>query len=789
MAGLYFGFVGDFSSLDLPEQVSFNRDIRPILSDKCYACHGPDARARKAELRLDDREAALARRPGYDKPAIVPGSPRKSALVERITHRDPEKRMPPPEKDEAGSGGEPLTERETALLIRWIEQGAPWEKHWAYEPIRRPEVPDIPHPSNPPRNPIDHFIAARLPELGLEPSPEADRSTLLRRASFDLTGLPPTVEEVEAFLSDSDPEAYEKLVDRLLASPHYGERMAVWWLDLVRYADTIGYHSDIHKRIWPYRDYVIQAFNENKPFDQFTREQLAGDLIPEASREQIVASAFNRLGQFTAEGGSQPKEYLAIYQADWVRTVSTTWLGSTMGCAECHDHKFDPFTQKDFYSMAAFFTELKKRGVYPNDPFFPPERALAPRVPPADLKEFEALKEKVHYLKRNKKDKEQEYLATQDRLDRLADRLHVTMVSEPVEPRKIRILPRGNWQDDSGPIVEPDVPEVLGDLKVKGRRPDRLDLADWLVSRENPLTARVIVNQLWKEFFGTGLSRTVEDLGSQGEWPTHPELLDWLAAEFVDSGWNVKHMVRLMVTSRTYRQSSQPTPEMRQRDPNNRYLARQSRFRLRAEFVRDNALAVSGLLSRKIGGPSVKPYQPQDYWKDIQTFGTAGPATEWVPSEGEDQYRRGLYTYWKRTFVHPSLVAFDAPSRQECTGERPVSNTPLQSLVLLNDPTYVEAARVFAQNLLAQDFSDFESRLRWAFLRALSREPKAEEVEELRQLYQRQRERYQERTEAAWKLVQVGQYAVPEEANAREVAAWTAVTRTILNLHETITRY
>ena len=785
---------------DLPARVEFNRDIRPILSEKCFACHGPDAGPRKASLRLYVLEGAIEQREGYDDPAILPGSPHRSALVERILHEDPQQRMPPPHKDEIGSGGKVLSHRQKALLIRWIEQGANWEPHWAYKPLVRPEIPSPQGPGEPAQEPIDRFILAKLAGSGLQPSPRADKRTLVRRLSLDLLGLPPRYGEVEAFLNDPDPKAYEKLVDRFLASQHFGEKMAVMWLDLARYADTNGYHSDVHRRIWPYRDWVIRAFNQNLPFDEFTRQQLAGDLLSGAGRDQKIASGFNRLGQTTKEGGSQSKEYLAKYAADRVRTVSTAWLGSTMACAECHDHKFDPFTTRDFYSLAAFFADIKEMGLFLNDPFMKPERPFPP-APASQQKlvELQQLEDRLRALynsdevdgvetEEEAKARKKEIAQKQSRLDRLSDELHVTLVTESVEPRMVRVLPRGNWQDDSGDIVQPGVPQFLPPLDTGGRRASRLDLANWIASPQNPLTARAFVNRLWRECFGRGVSGNMGDLGAQGEWPTHPDLLDWLAVEFIESGWNVKHIVRSIVMSQTYRQSSIPTGEMMAADPDNRLLARQSRFRLKAEFVRDAALAISGLLSRKVGGSSIKPYQPEDYWKDIQTFGVPGPATDWVASAGEDQYRRGLYVYWKRTFLHPALKAFDAPERQECTAERTTSNTPLQALVVLNDPTFVEAARVFAQNVLAKSGSSSSRRLDSAFRRAVGRLPSESEKDELHKLLEGQIERYRKEPGEAKKLVTVGQAPLPANLDPPELAAWTAVCRAILNLHETITR-
>jgi hypothetical protein len=802
----------------LPAVVSFNRDIRPILSDNCFACHGPDKNQRKADLRLDTEEGVRADRGGYH--VVVPGKLEQSELVQRIAAVEESKRMPP------AKFGKRLSARQVELLKRWIEQGARWERHWSLLAAQRPERPPVRDRSWP-RNAIDEFILARLGLEGLTPAPEADSRTLLRRLSFDLTGLPPDPEQAELFLADASPEAYEKLVDRLLASNHYGERMALYWLDMVRYADTGGYHSDNHRDVALYRDYVIAAFNENKPFDRFTIEQLAGDLLPNPTMEQRIASGYNRLLMTTEEGGAQAKEYLAKYAADRVRNVSTVWLGTTLGCAECHDHKFDPFTTREFYRFAAFFADLKERAVGRQEqtPFPTPEqhaklRRLSEQMEPlrqqldaAQAKWEEALglaeirqlpknvaaallAEPAQRTDRQKRDVAAHYrtlspehkavreqLAELERQREELDKVVPTsLVSIPVPPRVMRVLPRGNWLDDSGEIVTPGVPASLSTWADRDDRATRLDLARWLVAADNPLVARVFVNRLWKLFFGQGLVKTLDDFGSQGAWPTHPELLDWLAVEFRGSGWDVKHLVRLMTTSRTYRQSSAAGAELRQRDPYNQWLARQARFRLDAEMVRDNALAISGLLSREIGGPSVKPYQPAGYWS-LLNF----PKREYQDDSGESQYRRGLYSYWCRTFPHPSLVAFDAPSREECTVERPRSNTPLQALVLLNDPTYVEAARAFAERLIREG-SGVENRIRLAYRQALCRTAQPEEVTLLRSVYAKHLSQYQGDRAAAEAFLGVGDLPVPKDLDAAELAAWTSVARVVLNLHETITR-
>lgn len=760
-----------FSTLWAAEApVDYTRQIKPLLADRCYTCHGPDASNRQADLRLDVRQSAL-------ESVIEPGDAQESYLLERIADEDPEYRMPPPD-----SGKPPLSKEEVDLIRRWIDQGAKFDVHWAYVPPKRPPVPDVRDQAWP-RGAIDRFIAAGHESQGITPSPEADRHTLIRRLSFDLVGLPPTPEEVDAFVGDSTTDGYEKMVDRLLASPHFGERMAVYWLDIARYADTGGYHSDNHRDVWLYRDYVINAFDENKPFDQFVIEQLAGDLLPEASRWHKIASGYNRLLQTTEEGGAQPKEYQAKYDADRVRNTGAALLGATIGCAECHDHKYDPYTTGDFYRFAAFFADIQEKPVGRQDQTSLPTEEQQARLAKLDA-EIAAVHKKLETTTAESDADRSELANLEWNRQAVLDAAPTSLISIAVTPRTVRILPRGNWLNDSGEVVAPAIPAFLGRLDVGDRQPTRLDLARWITNRENPLTARVLVNRLWKLLFGQGIVKTVDDFGSQGALPSHPELLDWLAVELIDSGWDVKHLVRLMVTSATYRQSSQPSKELRQRDPANHWLARQGRFRLTAEFVRDNALAISGLLSPKIGGPSVKPYQPDGYWTHLNF-----PKREYHHDHGEDQYRRGLYTYWQRSFLHPSLLAFDASSREECTADRPHSNTPLQSLTLLNDPTYVEAARVFAAKVLREAGSTEPERIAYAFRRALGREPLPAELEILERLYQRHYQQYSQNEKAAGELLAVGEATVPEDLRKAELAAWTSVARTILNLHETITRY
>lgn len=1006
-----------------------------------------------ANLRLDVREEALKPMKDGEIP-IVPGKPEKSAIVQRIFAASVARRMPPQYAHKE------LTEKQKQTIRQWVAEGAVYEGHWAYQPIKRPAVPQLAADA-PVVNPIDNYIQERLAKEGLTPSPEADRRTLIRRVTLDLTGLPPTPEEVRAFENDHSATAYEKVVDRLLQSPRYAEQQTMHWLDAVRYADTCGFHGDNAFPAWPYRDYVLRAFRENMPFDRFTREQLAGDLLPNPTLDQKVASAYNRLNRTSAEGGIQPKEYLAKYGADRVRTVSVAWLGSTMGCSECHDHKFDPFKAKDFYSMKAFFADIEETGLVPDRgdkawgaqvelptpqqkqqreqldakiaglqaklaaapaPAAGQEKALLDRWRSGDLAWHFQRPEAAHSLhgavltinagkpdqrparnvivasgpnpdnetyvvtlhpgagtwtelgvdvlqdenlpgnqisrgadrflltgveavlqepgraaralafstalgdkttnngmpatgaidrdpetgwgialgessdpflalrfaekiattpesrivvtlrhdstayrravigrfrlalasgeyswpvdgtaiKRSNKDKDPEGVNTwasglspemragivvapekrkpaqqaaireyfewsspetaplwnevarlEGERTILNSRIARVVTSVSVKPRETRVLPRGNWMDDSGELVEPAIPGFLGKLDTGGRRATRLDLANWIVSAENPLTARVYVDRVWRQFFGTGISKSVDDLGSQGEWPTHPELLEWLASEFRHPewqaggthDWDVRHVIRTVVMSHTYRQASLPTPQIEQKDPENRLLARQSRFRVDSENVRDIALEVSGLLQNRFGGPSVRPYQPDGYMATLNF-----PKREYSASHGADLYRRGVYTQWQRTFLHPSLLNFDAPTREECTVNRVSSNTPLQALDLLNDPIYVEAARVFAEAALHAGGAGFDRQLTWIFNRALDRDPSQEERAILTELYRDNLKRFTASSADAKKFVSVGDSPVAAGASLPQLAAVTTVTRAVLNLHETITR-
>lgn len=992
--------------------VDFNRDVRPILSDACFACHGPDSGQRQAELRLDQKEGLFRTVDGVT--VVDPGSTEKSELLRRVLSEDPDEVMPPQ------GHARRLTDAEKETIRLWVEQGAEWKGHWAYIKAVRPAVPKAEVSAT--ANDIDRFVQEALNRRNLKAQGQADPATLVRRLCFDLTGLPPKPEMVRSFVADPSPENWQKLVDRLLASHHYAERMTGMWLDLVRYADTNGIHGDNHRDIWMYRDWVLDAFHSNLPFDQFTVEQLAGDLLPNATDEQRIASGYNRLLMTTREGGAQAKEYLAKYSADRVRNASTVWMGATMGCCECHDHKFDPYSIRDFYQFAAFFADVKDVAVGVQPEVKMPSRAqkerraaldkslaelqkkldtqtpeldtaldawakdlqakykAAPKVwnpvnvvdmksaggqsmqllddnsiltgghhPKHDtyaisigpaagsvtavrletLRHESMIKKslargngnfvlsgvKVTHIRNsdaaetavsvkeavasfeqkdwpaknildgnlktgwavdghNSSDRDpivvlrltapvavaegdrlvvelqqtavefhnigrlrlttstqaapglddntlgipSAFLASIEKWPEVADgprnelakyyrsvapslnetraelaqtkkareelekAIPETLITQTQTPREIRVLARGNWMDDSGDVVTPAVPHFLKQVSAKGR-PSRLHLAQWFVDPENPLVARVFVNRLWKVFFGRGIVRSADDFGSQGSWPTHPELLDWLAIEFQEKGWDVQHMIRLIVLSDAYRRSSATTPELTEQDPFNNWLARQSRYRLDAEFIRDAALSVSGLLVDKVGGRSVKPYQPAGYWAHLNF-----PKRAWQPDSGENQHRRGLYTYWCRTFLHPAMRSFDAPTREECSVDRPRSNNSLQALVLLNDPSYVEAARGLGARVIAEGGATTAERINFIYDLCLSRAPRAEEVAVITGLLEKTQAEFAAEPTKAAEFLKVGQSPMPAGMDQTQLAAWTSVARVVLNLHEAITR-
>jgi len=966
--------------------IRFNQHIRPIFADHCYACHGPDKAKRKAGLRLDERGGALAKLDS-GRFAIVPGDASKSRLMEVITTTSEEDQMPPKKL------GKHLSKPQVELIRRWIEQGAEFESHWAYVSPERPPLPVVKQESWV-RTDIDRFVLARLEKEGLAPSAEADRRTLARRASFDVTGLPPSVEEVDRFLTDASPAAYEKLVDRLLASSAYGERMAIQWLDLARFADSDGYHADVQRSMWQYRDYVITAFNQNKPFDQFVVEQLAGDLLPNPTLEQRIATAFNRNGMSSTEGGADPDEYMNKYVTDRVNTFGTVFLGSTIQCAECHNHKYDPFTQTEYYQLYDFFNRVPEKGLDadPAPPFVKvpvgrqaedlalARKALAgieashkERLARVDVEwakkqeawetriltgaaamdgfkmsewsslgpfgaasPSEAFKtdygpESVVELERTYKDgklrwtkqpsfkdgqannlagdnsatylfrtiraetaksvtfyvgsddairvwlngkeilsrdvsrgvapnqdeakgelrvgenqllmkivngsggyafyfstdkdagdeklvkiREWARVPTKDRKPEQIEGLRtffrereipevkssaealsaarkkesdidksiatIRVMEDMAEPRASHIRIRGDYRS-KGETVRAGVPEsALPGMETSGPT-NRLALAKWLVHRKHPLTARVAVNRFWGLLFPAPLVKTANEFGTQGEAPSHPELLDFLAREFVDRGWNVKLLMKQMLMSATYRQASGVRADHITKDPENRLLARGPRMRLAAEMIRDNALAVSGLMVAKMGGPSVRPYQPPGLWEEKMFAGN-----KYEVGKGDEIYRRSLYTLWKRTVLNPTLQTFDAPDRAICSVSRPSTCTPLQALVTMNDVTYVEAARVFAQRILKEGGASVESRLDYAFKTSLARGPRENEQRILAGVLEDVRRSYSEDETAADKITRLGASARVAAVNPVELAAWTGIANVILNLDEMVTK-
>ncbi|MCE9563566.1 MAG: PSD1 and planctomycete cytochrome C domain-containing protein [Planctomycetes bacterium] len=857
-------------------KVDFARDVLPILSDKCFQCHGPDEKARKADLRLDLKEEALKA------PVIVAGKADASELVERLAPADPAELMPPVKSNKK------LSAAEIATLKAWINQGAAWGQHWAFVKPERPKVPTINNPQFTINNPIDAFIAQRLIREKLSQSPPAEKERLIRRVTLDLTGLPPTLEEVDAFLKDDSPQAYEKVVDRLLGSPRYGERMAWDWLDAARYADSNGYQGDGERTMWPWRDWVIRAFNDNMPYDRFTVEQLAGDLLPNPTKEQILATGFNRNHMINGEGGRIAEENRVEYVFDQAETTGTIWLGLTFTCSRCHDHKFDPISKRDYYSLFAYFNQSPVNGgggngqTPPVIDFASPEQekkrkeaqaaydTLVIRIVPIERKLREAgmVKNKegkyettlpqliesalrkgpndradqnYDELIKHFKDKEPEYVALLPNLrkakqarDAAAQGVPKVMVmAELPAPRETFMFTRGDYQKKEGKVV-PGTPtfgkaeggrqkgdaafgSVLGFSAFRlppsaFPRENRLDLARWIVSPENPLTARVTVNRLWQTFFGIGLVKTTEDFGVQSERPSHPELLDWLAVEFQNptpnplpqgerglnpappsfpgkgvggvgspQPWDVKHMVRLMVTSAAYRQSSVVTPELRERDPDNRLLARGARHRLPAWMIRDQALAASGLLTSTIGGPAVKPYQPAGIWEEA-TFGNK----RYQQDKGDALYRRSLYVFWRR-IVGPTMF-FDAASRQTCSVKGTTTNTPLHALATLNDITYVEAARALAQLAMEKGGATDAERVAFAFRRVTARKPTDTQVKILVAGVEKQRVLFAEDKAAAATLLKTGDSPRNEKLDATDHAALTVVCSLILNLDEVLNK-
>lgn len=838
--------------------VDFRRDVQPILSEYCYACHGPDAAARQAELRLDTKEGAFRK----ESPILVAGKSAESELVRRVTSTNADEVMPP------ASVKKPLSAKQIETLQRWVDEGAAWGRHWAYESPVRPPLPEV-RDAGWSRNPLDRFVLARLEREGLKPSPEATKEQLIRRVTLDLVGLPPTPEDVDAFLADAAPDAYERLVDRLLASPRYGERMAWEWLDAARYADTNGFQGDPTRTMWPWRDWVIAALNDSMPYDRFTVEQIAGDLLPNATRDQILATGFNRNHMHNGEGGRIAEETRVENVFDRVETTTTVWLGLTFTCCRCHDHKFDPLSQRDYYEMSAYFNNTSENGVGRGGATPPaldlptPEQTaklaeLQPQVAPlekriaereAELRPLQpewekSLTGKVETLPENlratfqteaeKRPADQAKLLTehylkndptrqdlQSQLDKVKNQIsgvnggivRVMVMDTLKEGRETTILVRGAY-DKKGEKVGIGTPKSLPPLPADAP-PNRLALARWLIDPANPLTARVTVNRVWQQFFGTGLVKTVEDFGVQGEMPSHPELLDWMAREIEGRGssvegpgtakgstgettsdlltsvtkpstrdprhsWDMKALHRLIVTSATYRQSSKVTPALVEKDPENRLLARGPRFRLPAFMIRDQALAAAGLLVERSGGPSVNPYQPPGIWEEA-TFGKQS----FNQDHGDKLYRRSLYTFWKR-IVAPTMF-FDSATRQTCTVKQVRTNTPLHALATLNDVTYVEAARALAQQAMTSK-STAADRIVDVFRRLTARHPSEKERQILMTRFERLKARFAVDQEAATKLLKVGESPRNEALDPAEHAALASIATLLLNLDEVVSK-
>ncbi len=753
------------------EPVRFSRDILPILSEHCFTCHGPDPQARKADLRLDQKSSALRTKD----PIIIPGKSAASELIARVTSTDADEVMPPRK-----AGKPSLTAREIELLRAWIDQGAAWGKHWAFEPVTRVAPPSVKN-TEWPRNPIDQFVLARLEREGLAPSPRAEPITLLRRLSLDLTGVPPTLGEVDAFLASPPATRGDALVERLLASPRHGERMAMDWLDHARYADTNGFQNDFARTMWPWRDWVIAAFNRNQPFDQFLTEQIAGDLLPNPTLVQRIATGFNRNNRTVTEAGSIDEEYRIENAVDRVETTATVFLGLTMGCARCHDHKYDPVGQREFYEFLGFFNSVNELGVYTETRGNVPPLISLPR--PGDTERTKKLEAEIAAARAKGAKADVEKLE-KEKAEHQQKIPSVMVMEDAAKPRPSYLLKRGRYDmPDKAHELEPSVPASLPTLPTDAPR-NRLGLARWLTSPDHPLTARVTVNRIWQHHFGVGLVKTAENFGVQGEPPSHPELLDWLASELIRTGWDLKAIHRLIVSSATFQQVSRVAPELLARDPENRLLARGPRFRLSAEVVRDNALAIAGLLTPRIGGPSVKPYQPAGLWEELAGGAGEGP---YVQDKGPALYARSLYIYRKRTVPHPVLSTFDASSRETCQVKTARTNTPLQALELLNDVTYVEAARRLAELAIVEGGSTRDDRISYAFRRALARPPSPRELEVLARGFDEYRRDFQNHKSQAADLIRHGESPVTATVDPIDLAATTAIASVILNLDETIT--
>lgn len=738
----------------VPDNISYNFHVRPILSDKCFVCHGPDANKREAGLRLDIEEAAYkALKENPSAHALVPFKPQLSEVFLRISTKDSALIMPPK------SSNLKLSAYEISVIEKWIKQGAKYERHWAFSPPKSPKVPKV-KKEDWVKNEIDHFILEKMEQNGLAPNPQADKERMLKRLCLDLTGLPPGIEMMDKFLADGSSNAYAKVVETLLQSPAYGEKMALHWMDVSRYADSHGYQDDNYRSQWPWRDWVIHAFNKNIPYDQFITWQLAGDLMPDATKEQLLATGFNRNHKITEEGGVIDEEYRVEYVSDRTNAFGKALLGITLECAHCHDHKYDPFSQKEYYQVFAFFNNVKEVGLE-STVGGPETYAKKPLMEISN----EDIKKILSFV--NKQD---------------TDRLIVSVMGDADTLRKTYILNRGVY-DDHGTEVEAGTPKSVLPFSNRYAK-NRLGLSKWLFDKQNPLTSRVFVNQVWQEFFGRGIVKTSGDFGMQGELPSHPELLDWLAVDFMNHGWDIKRLVKQIVSSATYQQSAMVSTEKLKIDPENILMARAPRYRIPAELVRDVVLASSGLLVKQIGGPSVKPYQPAGLW-EAATSGR-GILANYKQDHGKSLYRRGIYTFIKRTVPPPTMAIFDASNRDQCEVKRLNTNTPLQALVMMNDPTVLEASRVLAAKLL-QEKSAAEAKLVKAFRLIVCRNPNVKEVQLLNAYYADQLKVFQQKSKAE-KILAIGAYPMPDKIDKRSLAAMMQVVTTIYNLEETITK-
>jgi hypothetical protein len=745
----------DSSLADNLDSVDYNLHIRPILSDRCFKCHGPDANQRKANLRLDTREGALAAlKDNANGHAIIPGEPDKSEVFLRISASDTSVVMPPSNSNLS------LNQNEIALIKKWIEQGAKYKPHWAFIPPKKHALPEIDEKEWC-KNEIDFFTLAKMEVAGLQPNEEADKERLLKRVSLDITGLPPSPELHDRFLADNSKDAYEKIVDGLLAQPQYGEKMAVHWMDVARYADSHGYQDDGLRTMWPWRDWVIHAFNQNYSYDKFVTWQLAGDLMPNPGKEQLLATGFNRNHKITQEGGVIDEEYRIEYVTDRTNTFGKAFLALTFECAHCHDHKYDPISQKDYYRTFAFFNRVPEKGLVG-------DISLASLADPPKIKiTTEEVQNILTFI--NKKD---------------TTPVEVMVMKDSTWKRPTHVLVRGNY-DAKGEIVDIGVPNTILPFDTLKYGSNRLALSKWLMDDKNPLTARVFVNRMWQEFFGRGLVKTSGDFGMQGELPSHPELLDWLAVDFRESGWNVKRLIKQIVMSATYRQSSAISKEQLEKDPDNILLSHAPRTRLTAEGVRDLALASSGLLVKEIGGPSWKVYQPKGIWES-STSGR-GVLARYVQDHGDKLYRRGLYSFIKRTVPPPGMLIFDGSNRDQCEVKRGVTNTPLQALLLLNEPLILESSRVLAERLMLEKSSE-EEKIEKAFLAIVCRKAKQSELDLLKKYFEAEKAGFSKEPSKAQLFIEAGEYPHEKVKDTITLAALMQVIQTIYNMDEAITK-